>query len=162
MDRPDLTVQWNNPLRTSSPYAASKAGADLSVLAYHRTFGMDVTISRCSNNYGPYQFPEKLIPKMILLASQNLPLPIYGKGDNVRDWLHTYDHCQAIDLIVRNGRAGQVYNVGGNNERKNIDIVKIILKQMGKDDSNINYVKDRPGHDLRYAIDASKLRSELG
>jgi dTDP-glucose 4,6-dehydratase len=123
---------------------------------------MDVTISRCSNNYGPYQFPEKLIPKMILLASQGLPLPVYGKGENVRDWLHVYDHCQAIDLIVNNGKAGQVYNVGGNNERKNIDIVKLILKHMGKDGCLINFVKDRPGHDLRYAIDAGKLRSQLG
>jgi dTDP-glucose 4,6-dehydratase len=162
LDRPDLLFKEDNPLRTSSPYAASKAGADLLVLAYHRTFGMDVTISRCSNNYGPYQFPEKLIPKMILLASQGLPLPVYGKGENVRDWLHAFDHCQAIDLIVNKGKAGQVYNVGGNNERKNIDIVNLILRQMGKDEDLIRFVKDRPGHDLRYAIDASKIRSELG
>lgn len=162
LDRPDLLFNEDNPLRTSSPYAASKAGADLLVLAYHRTFGMDVTISRCSNNYGPYQFPEKLIPKMILLASQGLPLPVYGKGENVRDWLHAYDHCQAIDLIVNKGKAGQVYNVGGNNERKNIDLVKIILKHMGKDEDLITFVKDRPGHDLRYAIDAGKLKTELG
>ena len=162
LDRPDLLFREESPLRPSSPYAASKAGADLLVLAYHRTFGMDATISRCSNNYGPYQFPEKLIPKMILLASQDLLLPVYGKGDNVRDWLHSWDHCQAIDLIVRKGKAGQVYNVGGNNERKNIDIVKIILKHMGKGEDLIDHVKDRPGHDLRYAIDASKLRLELG
>jgi dTDP-glucose 4,6-dehydratase len=162
LDRPDLLFTERTPLHASSPYSASKAGADLLALAYHRTFGMKVTISRCSNNYGPYQFPEKLIPKMIMLANKNRPLPVYGKGENIRDWLHTDDHCQAIDLIVSKGRPGEIYNVGGNNERRNIDIVRLILKEMGKDAGQIEYVADRKGHDLRYAIDATKIRNELG
>jgi dTDP-glucose 4,6-dehydratase len=161
LNRPDLLFTENTPLHASSPYSASKAGADLLALAYHRTFGMKVTISRCSNNYGPYQFPEKLIPKMIMLANKDRPLPVYGKGENVRDWLHADDHCQAIDLIISKGRPGEVYNVGGNNERRNIDIIRLILKEMGKDEEQIEFVTDRPGHDLRYAIDASKIRREL-
>lgn len=151
-----------SPLHTSSPYSASKAGADLLVLAYHRTFKLPVTISRCSNNYGPYQFPEKLIPLMIQKASNNEKLPVYGDGKNVRDWLHVADHCTAIDLIVRNGRDGEVYNVGGHNERSNLQVVKTILAALGKDESMIDYVKDRPGHDRRYAMDPTKIESELG
>jgi dTDP-glucose 4,6-dehydratase len=162
LDRPDLLFTEGSNIHTSSPYSASKASADLIVGAYQRTYGMRTTISRCSNNYGPYQLPEKLIPRMILLALQNKPLPVYGNGLNVRDWLHVEDHCTAIDLIMRKGRPGEVYNVGGNNERRNIEVVKIILKELGKGEELINYVKDRPGHDLRYAIDSSKLRKELG
>src|SRR3954469_7636101 len=150
------------PLAANSPYSASKAGADLLVRAYNETFGLPVNITRCSNNYGPYHFPEKLIPLMIINALHDKELPIYGDGLNIRDWLHVEDHCQAIDLVLHNGRIGEVYNVGGNNERTNIDIVKTILKQLGKPESLIKYVKDRPGHDLRYAIDATKLREELG
>ena len=150
------------PLAANSPYSASKAGADLLVRAYHETFDLPVNITRCSNNYGPFHFPEKLIPLMIINALHDKELPVYGNGLNVRDWLHVEDHCQAIDLVLHNGRNGEVYNVGGNNERTNIDIVKTILKQLGKPESLIKYVKDRPGHDLRYAIDATKLREELG
>ena len=150
------------PLAANSPYSASKAGADLLVRAYHETFDLPVNITRCSNNYGPFHFPEKLIPLMIINALHDKELPVYGNGLNVRDWLHVEDHCQAIDLVLHNGRIGEVYNVGGNNERTNIDIVKTILKQLGKPESLIKYVKDRPGHDLRYAIDATKLREELG
>ena len=150
------------PLAANSPYSASKAGADLLVRAYHETFDLPVNITRCSNNYGPFHFPEKLIPLMIINALNDKELPVYGNGLNVRDWLHVEDHCQAIDLVLHNGRIGEVYNVGGNNERTNIDIVKTILKQLGKPESLIKYVKDRPGHDLRYAIDATKLREELG
>lgn len=162
LDRPDLFFTESTPLHTSSPYSASKASADLLVLAYHRTFKLPVTISRCSNNYGPYQFPEKLIPLMIQKASNDESLPVYGNGANVRDWLYVGDHCTAIDLVVRNGRDGEVYNIGGHNERTNLQVVKKILKALGKPDSLINYVKDRPGHDLRYAIDPKKIERELG
>lgn len=150
------------PLAPNSPYSASKAGADLLVRAYYETFGLPVNITRCSNNYGPYHFPEKLIPLMIINALHDKDLPIYGDGLNIRDWLHVEDHCQAIDLVLHNGRLGEVYNVGGNNERTNIEIVKTILKQLGKPESLMKFVKDRPGHDRRYAIDATKLRTELG
>ncbi|PLR90793.1 dTDP-glucose 4,6-dehydratase [Bacillus sp. T33-2] len=150
------------PLAPNSPYSASKAGGDLLVRAYNETFGLPVNITRCSNNYGPYHFPEKLIPLMIINALNDKELPVYGDGLNVRDWLHVEDHCQAIDLVLHKGRDGEVYNVGGNNERTNIEIVKTILKQLGKPESLIKFVKDRPGHDRRYAIDATKLREELG
>ncbi len=150
------------PLAANSPYSASKAGADLLVRAYNETFGLPVNITRCSNNYGPFHFPEKLIPLMISNALNDKELPVYGDGLNIRDWLHVEDHCQAIDLVLHNGRNGEVYNVGGNNERTNIDIVKTILKALDKPESLIKYVKDRPGHDRRYAIDATKLRTELG
>ena len=162
LDRPDLFFTEETPLHASSPYSASKAGADLLVLAYHRTFGLPVTISRCSNNYGPYQFPEKLIPLMIANCLNDRPLPVYGKGENVRDWLYVEDHCKAIDLIVRRGRAGEVYNVGGHNEMRNIDIVKLICRELGKPESLITYVADRKGHDMRYAIDPTKIHNELG
>ncbi|MBB6454513.1 dTDP-glucose 4,6-dehydratase [Salirhabdus euzebyi] len=150
------------PLEPNSPYSASKAGADLLVRAYHETFGLPVNITRCSNNYGPFHFPEKLIPLIIINALNDKELPVYGDGLNVRDWLHVEDHCQAIDLVLHNGRNGEVYNVGGNNERTNIEIVKTILKHLNKPESLIKFVKDRPGHDRRYAIDATKLRTELG
>ena len=162
LDRPDLFFTETTPLHTSSPYSASKASADLLVLAYNRTFKLPVTISRCSNNYGPYQFPEKLIPLMIQKAKNDESLPVYGNGSNVRDWLYVGDHCKAIDLIVRNGRDGEVYNIGGHNERTNLQVVKTILTALGKPESLINYVKDRPGHDLRYAIDPHKIETELG
>ena len=162
LDREDLLFTETTPLHTSSPYSASKASADLLVNAYHRTFGLNMTISRCSNNYGPYQFPEKLIPLMINNARNDKPLPVYGEGLNVRDWLHVYDHCSAIDLVIRNGRNGDVYNIGGHNERHNIEVVKTILKEVGKPESLITYVTDRKGHDLRYAIDPSKITNELG
>ena len=162
LDRPDLFFTEETPIHTSSPYSSSKAGADLLVLAYHRTYGLPVTISRCSNNYGPYHFPEKLIPLMIANALNDKPLPVYGKGENVRDWLYVEDHCRAIDLIIHNGRVGEVYNVGGHNEMKNIDIVKIICKELGKSESLITYVADRKGHDMRYAIDPTKIHNELG
>lgn len=162
LDRPDLFFKEDTPIHTSSPYSASKASADLLVLAYHRTYGLPVTISRCSNNYGPYHFPEKLIPLMIQKALRNEPLPVYGNGANVRDWLYVGDHCNAIDLIVRNGRDGEVYNIGGHNERTNLEVVKTILKALGKPESLITYVKDRPGHDLRYAMDPTKIEKELG
>lgn len=162
LDRPDLFFTEKTPLHTSSPYSASKAGADLLVLAYHRTFGLPVTISRCSNNYGPYQFPEKLIPLMISNALNDKPLPVYGKGENVRDWLYVEDHCRAIDLIIHNGAVGEVYNIGGHNEMKNIDIVKMICKVLGKPESLITYVADRKGHDMRYAIDPTRIHRELG
>lgn len=150
------------PLHTSSPYSASKASADLLVLAYYRTYGLPVTISRCSNNYGPYHFPEKLIPLMIINALNDKALPVYGDGANVRDWLYVEDHCSAIDLIIRHGREGEVYNVGGHNEKSNLDVVKIILKALGKSEDLITFVKDRPGHDRRYAIDPTKIHNELG
>jgi len=150
------------PLAANSPYSASKAGADLLVRAYNETFGLPVNITRCSNNYGPFHFPEKLIPLMIINALNDKELPIYGDGLNIRDWLHVEDHCQAIDLVLHKGRDGEVYNVGGNNERTNIEIVKTILKHLGKPESLMKFVKDRPGHDRRYAIDATKLRTELG
>ncbi len=162
LDRKDLFFTETTPLHTSSPYSASKAGADLLVLAYHRTFELPVTISRCSNNYGPYHFPEKLIPLMIQKALKNEPLPVYGNGQNVRDWLYVGDHCNAIDLIVRKGRDGEVYNVGGHNEKTNLEVVKTILKALNKPESLITYVKDRPGHDLRYAMDPTKIETELG
>ncbi|MBR5496673.1 MAG: dTDP-glucose 4,6-dehydratase [Clostridia bacterium] len=162
LDRPDLFFTEDLPLTTSSPYSASKASADLLTLAFHRTYGLPVTISRCSNNYGPYQFPEKLIPLMIVRAQEEQNLPVYGQGLNVRDWLYVEDHCKAIDMIIHNGRIGEVYNVGGHNERQNIEVVKTILRQLDKPESLITYVKDRAGHDLRYAIDPSKISSELG
>lgn len=162
LDRPDLFFTEETPLKTSSPYSSSKAGADLLVNAYHRTFDLPVTISRCSNNYGPYQFPEKLIPLMIANALADKPLPVYGEGLNVRDWLYVEDHCKAIDLIIRNGKVGEVYNIGGHNEMRNIDIVKIICKALDKPESLITYVTDRKGHDMRYAIDPAKIHAELG
>ncbi len=162
LDRPDLLFTEETPLHTSSPYSSSKAAADLLVLSYHRTYGLPVTISRCSNNYGPYQFTEKLIPLMISNALQDKPLPVYGQGRNVRDWLYVEDHCKAIDLILRQGQAGEVYNVGGHNEMRNIDIVRLICRELGKPESLIAYVEDRKGHDLRYAIDPGKIRRELG
>lgn len=162
LDRPDLYFTEETPLHTSSPYSSSKASADLFVLAYHRTFGLPVTISRCSNNYGPYHFPEKLIPLMISRALADEELPVYGTGDNVRDWLHVADHCEAIDLIIHTGRVGEVYNVGGHNERTNLEVVKTILKALDKPESLIRYVSDRLGHDRRYAIDPAKLEKELG
>lgn len=162
LDRPDLFFTEETPIHTSSPYSSSKAAADLFVLAYYRTFKLPVTISRCSNNYGPYHFPEKLIPLMISRALADEELPVYGKGENVRDWLHVKDHCSAIDLIIHNGRIGEVYNIGGHNERTNLDVVKTILKALGKSETLIKYVTDRPGHDLRYAIDPTKIENELG
>lgn len=162
LERPDMMFTEETPLHTSSPYSASKAAADLLVLAYHRTYRLPATISRCSNNYGPYHFPEKLIPLMIINALNDKPLPVYGKGENIRDWLYVEDHCRAIDLIIHGGRAGDVYNVGGHNEMRNIDIVKMILKELDKPDSLIAFVKDRAGHDLRYAIDPTKIHRELG
>ena len=162
LDRPDLFFTETTPIHTSSPYSASKASADLLVMAYHRTYKLPVTISRCSNNYGPYHFPEKLIPLMIINALADKPLPVYGTGENVRDWLYVEDHCKAIDLIIHKGTVGEVYNIGGHNEMKNIDIVKIILKALDKPESLITYVKDRAGHDMRYAIDPTKIHNELG
>ena len=162
LSRPDLFFTEETPLHTSSPYSASKASADLLVLAYHRTYGLPVTISRCSNNYGPYHFPEKLIPLMIIHALDDEPLPVYGDGANVRDWLYVEDHCRAIDLIIRKGTVGEVYNVGGHNERSNLQVVRAILEELGKPDSLIHFVKDRPGHDRRYAIDPTKIERELG
>ncbi|WP_317303146.1 dTDP-glucose 4,6-dehydratase [Acidaminococcus timonensis] len=162
LDQPDLFFTETTPIHTSSPYSSSKAGADLLVLAYNRTYGLPVTISRCSNNYGPYHFPEKLIPLMIINALHDKPLPVYGDGLNVRDWLYVEDHCRAIDLILQKGRVGEVYNVGGHNEMRNIDIVKLICKELGKPESLITYVKDRKGHDRRYAIDPTKIHNELG
>ena len=150
------------PLAPNSPYSASKAGADLLVLAYHHTFGLPAVVTRCSNNYGPYQYPEKLIPLFITTAMRDMHVPLYGDGENVRDWLHVLDHCRAIDLVMRRGKAGEVYNIGGNNERKNIEITRLILKGLGKPEGLISHVKDRLGHDRRYAIDSSKLQGELG
>ena len=162
IERKDLFFNENSPLKASNPYSASKASADLLTLAYFRTYNLGVTISRCSNNYGPYQFPEKLIPLMIDRALNNKYLPVYGNGQNIRDWLHVYDHCVAIDLIVRNGKSGEVYNVGGNNEISNIEVIKIILNELHKPENLIKFVDDRLGHDLRYAIDSTKLQKELG
>ncbi|MBR2321336.1 MAG: dTDP-glucose 4,6-dehydratase [Clostridia bacterium] len=161
LDRPDLLFTEQTPLKTSSPYSSSKAGADLLVNAYHRTYGLPTTISRCSNNYGPYQFPEKLIPLMIAKALDEKDLPVYGEGLNVRDWLYVEDHCKAIDLIIRKGKVGETYNIGGHNEMRNIDIVKIILKELGKGEHLIKHVTDRKGHDMRYAIDPTKIHTEL-
>lgn len=162
IERTDLFFTETTPLHTSSPYSASKAGADLLVLSYYRTFQLPVTISRCSNNYGAYQFPEKMIPLMIIRALQEEKLPVYGTGENVRDWLHVEDHCHAIDLILTKGKEGEVYNIGGHNERKNLEVVRTILKELEKPESLIQFVTDRPGHDLRYAIDPSKIEAELG
>ena len=162
LDRPDLFFTENTQIHTSSPYSASKASADLFVLAYHRTFGTPVTVSRCSNNYGPYHFPEKLIPLMISRALADEELPVYGNGENVRDWLHVSDHCEAIDLIIHKGKVGEVYNIGGHNERTNLQVVQTILKALDKPESLIKYVKDRTGHDRRYAIDPTKIETELG
>lgn len=162
LDRPDLFFTEETPIHTSSPYSSSKAGADLLLMAYYRTYGLPVTISRCSNNYGPYHFPEKLIPLMIINALHDRPLPIYGDGLNVRDWLYVEDHCRAIDLIIRKGKVGEVYNVGGHNEMRNIDIVKLICQELGKPESLITHVTDRKGHDRRYAIDPEKIHRELG
>ena len=162
LNRPDLFFTEETPLHTSSPYSASKASADLLVLAYHRTFKIPVTISRCSNNYGPYHFPEKLIPLMIANALNDKPLPVYGKGENVRDWLYVEDHCRAIDLIIHKGKVGEVYNIGGHNEKTNLDVVKTVIRELGKSEDLIEYVTDRPGHDMRYAIDPTKIHNELG
>lgn len=162
LDRKDLFFTEETPLNPSSPYSASKASADFLVQAYHRTFRLNTTISRCSNNYGPYHFPEKLIPLMISRVLNNESLPVYGNGENIRDWLHVEDHCSAIDLIIHKGKSGEIYNVGGHNEKTNLEVVKTILKTLDKSESLITYVKDRPGHDLRYAIDSKKLENELG
>lgn len=162
LDRPDLLFTEDTPIHTSSPYSASKASADLLVLAYARTFKLPVSITRCSNNYGAYQFPEKLIPLMISRALADESLPVYGQGLNIRDWLYVDDHCSAIDLVMREGREGEVYNVGGHNERTNIEVVKVILSELGKPESLISFVTDRPGHDRRYAIDPAKIHRELG
>ena len=162
LDRPDLLFREDTPIHTSSPYSASKAGADLLVLAYFRTFGLQVTVSRCSNNYGPYQFPEKLIPLMINNATHDKPLPVYGNGLNVRDWLYVEDHCRGILAILEKGKTGEVYNLGGHNEKTNIEIVRTILRELGRPESLITYVGDRKGHDRRYAIDPSKANRELG
>lgn len=162
LDRPELFFTEETPLHASSPYSASKASADLLVLAYYRTFGLPVTISRCSNNYGPYQFPEKLIPLMLTNALEDKPLPVYGTGENIRDWLYVEDHCRAIDRIIHDGRVGEIYNIGGHNEMKNIEIVKLICKELGKPESLISFVEDRKGHDRRYAIDPAKMERELG
>ncbi len=162
LDRPDLFFTETTPLHASSPYSASKASADLLALAYYRTYGLPVTVSRCSNNYGPYQFPEKLIPLMIANASADKSLPVYGTGENVRDWLHVRDHCAAVDLILRGGTDGEIYNVGGHNERSNLEVVRGILQELEKPETLITFVKDRPGHDRRYAIDAGKLERDLG
>lgn len=161
LDRKDLLFTEDTPIHTSSPYSSSKAGADLLVMAYYRTYGLPVTISRCSNNYGPYQFPEKLIPKVIAKALKNEEIPVYGKGENVRDWIHVIDHNIGVDKIVREGKVGEVYNLGGHSERTNLEVVKTILKQLGKPESLITYVTDRPGHDLRYAINSTKAEKEL-
>ena len=162
LDRPDLFFTETTNLHTSSPYSASKASADLLVQAYHRTYGVPVTISRCSNNYGPYHFPEKLIPLMIANALADKKLPVYGSGENVRDWLYVEDHCIAIDRILRAGRVGEVYNIGGHNEHTNLEVVRTILQELGKPESLIEHVTDRKGHDRRYAIDPAKIHAELG
>lgn len=159
LDRLDLLFTESTPIHTSSPYSASKAASDLLVQAYYRTFKLPMTISRCSNNYGPYQFPEKLIPVIIENAINDLPVPVYGEGLNVRDWLYVKEHCEAIDLIIQKGFIGEVYNIGGNQEKRNIDVVKTILNYLNKDESLITYVEDRKGHDLRYAIDATKIKT---
>lgn len=162
LDQPNLFFTEETPIHTSSPYSASKAAADLLVQAYYRTYQLPVTISRCSNNYGPYHFPEKLIPLMIANALNDKPLPVYGKGENVRDWLYVEDHCAAIDMIIHKGTVGEVYNIGGHNEKTNLEVVKTILKELGKPESLITYVTDRKGHDMRYAIDPSKIHRDLG
>jgi dTDP-glucose 4,6-dehydratase len=162
LDRPDLLFSEDSPIHTSSPYSASKAAADLLVLAYARTYGLPVSITRCSNNYGPYHFPEKLIPLIITRALADESLPVYGTGENIRDWLYVEDHCSAIDVVMRKGREGEVYNIGAHNERNNLQVVKTILHTLGKPESLIRFVKDRPGHDRRYAIDPTKVHNELG
>ena len=162
LDRPDLLFTEESPLRPSSPYSASKAGADLLALAYFRTYGLPVTVSRCSNNYGPYQFPEKLIPRMIVRALAGKTLPVYGKGENVRDWLHVDDHCTALDAILQRGVAGEVYNIGGRSERTNLEIVGLICRRLDVPPEQVVHVADRKGHDKRYAIDSGKLSSQLG
>jgi dTDP-glucose 4,6-dehydratase len=162
LDRKDLFFTESTPIHTSSPYSASKASSDLLVQAYHRTYKLPVTISRCSNNYGPYHFPEKLIPLVISRAMKDESIPVYGKGENVRDWLYVEDHCEAIDLIIRKGTIGEVYNIGGHNEKTNLEVVKLILKHLQKTESLITYVTDRAGHDLRYAIDPTKIYKALG
>lgn len=162
IDRPDMFFTEETRINPSSPYSASKASADLLVMSYYRTFNIPVTISRCSNNYGPYHFPEKLIPLMIINALNDKKLPVYGNGKNIRDWLYVEDHCSAIDMIIHNGTVGEIYNIGGHNEKTNLDVVKTIVKELGKSDDLITYVKDRPGHDLRYAIDPTKINKELG
>lgn len=162
LDRPDLFFTEKTSLHTSSPYSASKASADLLVQAYHKTYNLPITISRCSNNYGPYHFPEKLIPLMIANALNDKKLPVYGKGENVRDWLYVEDHCSAIDLIIRKGKVGEIYNIGGHNEKTNLEVVKTIIKELGKSEDLIEFVMDRPGHDRRYAIDPTKIHNELG
>ena len=162
LDRPDLFFTEETPLHTSSPYSASKASADLLVQSYWRTYRLPVTISRCSNNYGPWHFPEKLIPLVITRALNDETIPVYGKGENVRDWLFVTDHCRAIDMIVRDGTPGEVYNIGGHNERTNLDVVKTVLTALGKPHDLIRFVTDRPGHDRRYAIDAAKIERALG
>ncbi|WP_163468322.1 dTDP-glucose 4,6-dehydratase [Fusobacterium sp. IOR10] len=161
LDRTDLFFTEETPIHTSSPYSASKASADLLVQSYYRTFKVPVTISRCSNNYGPYHFPEKLIPLIIANALNDKNLPVYGKGENVRDWLYVQDHCIGIDKIIHNGKIGEVYNIGGHNEKTNLEVVKTILKELGKSEDLIKYVTDRPGHDMRYAIDPTKIKNEL-
>lgn len=162
-NRPDLRFTESSPLKPSNPYSASKASADLFTLAYARTYSVPISISRCSNNYGTFQHPEKLIPLMILNAKEDKPLPVYGTGENVRDWIHVEDHCRAVDLILHHeGAEGQVYNIGGGSEVRNIDVVKAILRAMDKPKTLITYIKDRPGHDRRYAVDSSKLENELG
>ena len=162
LDRPDLFFTEETPIHTSSPYSSSKAAADLLAMAYHRTYGLPVSLSRCSNNYGPYQFPEKLIPLMIANCLSDKPLPVYGQGLNVRDWLYVEDHCKAVDLVMRRGREGSVYNIGGHNEMRNIDIVRLICAELHKPESLITYVTDRKGHDMRYAIDPTKIHRDLG
>lgn len=163
LDRPDLFFYEDTPIHTSSPYSASKASADLLLLAYHRTFKLPVSITRCSNNYGPYHFPEKLIPLMISRALADETLPVYGKGENIRDWLYVEDHCSAIDLVMRDeSSVGEVYNIGGHNEKSNLEVVKTILQHLGKPESLIRYVTDRPGHDMRYAINPTKIHNRLG
>ena len=162
LDRTDLFFTEETPIHTSSPYSASKAAADLLVQAYGRTYHLPITISRCSNNYGPYHFPEKLIPLMIANCLNDKPLPVYGKGENVRDWLYVEDHCRAIDMIIHKGKVGEVYNIGGHNERTNLQVVKTIIQALGKSESLITYVTDRPGHDMRYAIDPTKIKNDLG
>ena len=162
LDRPDLFFTEETPIHTSSPYSSSKAAADLLAMAYHRTYGLPVSLSRCSNNYGPYQFPEKLIPLMIANCLSDKPLPVYGQGLNVRDWLYVEDHCKAVDLVMRKGKEGSVYNIGGHNEMRNIDIVRLICRELHKPESLITYVTDRKGHDMRYAIDPTKIHRDLG
>jgi dTDP-glucose 4,6-dehydratase len=162
LDRPELKFTETTPIRTSSPYSASKAASDLLVGAYHHTFGLDAVVTRCSNNFGPFQFPEKVIPLFVTNLIEGKKVPLYGDGLNVRDWLHVEDHCEAILTVLERGKSGEVYNIGGNNERSNLELTRSILTIMGKGDSSIEYVKDRPGHDRRYAIDASKIERELG